>query len=766
MSDTSNRLFHASHAPAVDRSPRSFSWEPIITAVLALAVLFLTKIIVFGGGLDLHPVFTAPIVYAGDAVFYAHVASVLRDGWVNTSLRDGYPFGSELYDFPNSDSGNFLIIKTLMQLVDSPFTANNIFFLISYPVIFVVSAQVLKWMGLRHYWAYAAAAVFTFLPFHQMRFAHLLYTMYFTVPLFFYFAYSAASGEAFEPGRKKSMPRWFSECATLAVLASFGVYNAAFAVILITFAGLFHATAQRRFRAVLDVLPWILAIILGVLLNLIPNFTNWALFGKSAEVAQRKPAEAEIYGLKIIQLLVPIQNHFVNPLAEMASAYAQSAPLLNENRSSALGLAGSIGFLLAGVVLIRNFASGGSDRRKTILTFLLTVMLFFGTIGGGGAMFAYAVSPMIRGWARISPFIAFAALALLFLHLQILESRLSVFRRIAWAAPAAAALIALLGIADQTGRRCDRCLAANYDAFESDREFIERIESLVPPDSAIYQLPYSAFPETPVRNKMTPYEHFLLTTNSNSLKSNYGVMKSYPGDHFYRDLETRPLEKQIDVLRRLGFAGLWINGRGYADGGAQLISEASMLLGRGPDATSGDGNVMFFIIPASKPVDLTGMSDNEIMELAGISGHGTANASQIKPGNRFAFSEPVLPDFVKALSGLSVVEQWGRWTDADISRQARIAFSAALPDGIRLRLELTPFGPNANQPVTIRLGDYERKVALNPGINVVVLEPGNSRIPVTDIILIPFSPASPSSLGLSDDTRQLGIGLIKIEAYD
>ena len=57
-------------------------------------------------------------------------------------------------------------------------------------------------------------------------------------------------------------------------------------------------------------------------------------------------------------------------------------------------------------------------------------------------------------------------------------------------------------------------------------------------------------------------------------------------------------------------------------------------------------------------------------------------------------------------------------------------------------------------------------IAARPGVNVVVLEPRNSRTPVTDIVLIPFSPASPSSLGMSGDTRKLGVGLVKIEAYD
>lgn len=766
MSRAFNCLSSENQPPSISSIDRSVWKGTIFTAALALAVLLLAKLIVFGGALDFRLVLTTPVVYSGDAVFFAHMASVLRDGWINVSSRDGYPFGSELYDFPASDSGNFLITKLLMMIVESPFAASNILFLLTYPAVFVASFQVLKWIGLRSYWAYAAAALFTFLPFHQMRFAHLLYTMYFTVPLYFYFAYSAASGVAFGRVKPKHWLRWFGECATLALLASFGVYNAAFAVVLITFAGVFHAVERWRYRAVLNVVPWVAAIVLGVILNLLPNLMQWALHGKSDQVAQRLPAEAEIYGIKFIQMLMPIRNHFVTAFAEFSNEYAKTAPMVNENGSAVLGLAGSVGLLLAAMVLLQNFTGARSDRRSTILTYLLLVALFFGITGGGGALFAYTVSPMIRGWNRISPFIAFAAITLLFLKLQSLDVRLTTVKRLAWIAPSAAATLAFLGIADQTGRRCDECLSVNREALGRDRALIKHIEAIVPPNSAIYQLPYSGFPEVPVRNRMLPYEHFLLTANSTSLKSNFGVMKSYPGDLFYRDLETRPLSRQIDVVRKLGFAGLWINGRGYADGGAQLISEASMLLGRGPDATSGDGNVAFFIIPASKPVDPTGMSDKEIMELAGISGLATANASQIEPGNRFAFSEPVLPDFIKALSGLSVVERWGRWTDADISPQARIAFSAPLPDGIRLRLELTPFGPNANQPVTIRLGDYERKVALNPGVNVVVLEPGNSRTPVIDIVLIPFLPASPSSLGMSDDKRQLGIGLVKIEAYD
>jgi phosphoglycerol transferase len=130
------------------------------------------------------------------------------------------------------------------------------------------------------------------------------------------------------------------------------------------------------------------------------------------------------------------------------------------------------------------------------------------------------------------------------------------------------------------------------------------------------------------------------------------------------------------------------------------------------------------------------------------------------------FKEAVLPPFIKSVSGFSVAEQWGRWTDGGIAPSAGIEFASALPENLKLRLELMPFGPNANQPTTIRFGDYRQKVILKPGMNVVVLELARSGTPVTGIEVIPFSPVTPESLGLSEDKRKLGVGLVKMEAFE
>ncbi len=46
--------------------------------------------------------------------------------------------------------------------------------------------------------------------------------------------------------------------------------------------------------------------------------------------AQRGPAESEIYGLKITQMLLPTTGHRIRHIAKFKSKYDSSAPLINK----------------------------------------------------------------------------------------------------------------------------------------------------------------------------------------------------------------------------------------------------------------------------------------------------------------------------------------------------------------------------------------------------------------------------------------------------
>jgi phosphoglycerol transferase len=59
-------------------------------------------------------------------------------------------------------------------------------------------------------------------------------------------------------------------------------------------------------------------VIFGVIINVAPNIVNKVTNGSNPEVAVRSPAEAEIYGFKLTQLLLPRSDHRNASLASMA----------------------------------------------------------------------------------------------------------------------------------------------------------------------------------------------------------------------------------------------------------------------------------------------------------------------------------------------------------------------------------------------------------------------------------------------------------------
>ena len=737
--------------------------EYVQTVFFAVLITFLAKLIIFGHVFNLRLIITEPVSYSHDALFYSRMATMVHEGWIYTNPRSGYPFGLELYDFPTSDSGSFFLAKLIGFWTDSPLATANIIYLLSFPLVFVAATCVFRWFDLKRTWAYCAAALFVFLPFHLLRFEHLNYTLYFTIPLYFYVAYSFAYSSAARDAQARTYVQRFGPLLLLAGLTCFGVYNAAFGTIMLVFSGLYRASQSRNFKSFFAVLPAVAAVLIGVFLNLLPNFIHWAQYGKSQVVAIRSPAESELYGLKFIQLILPVHNHWLRPFGWFRDYYDFIAPLANENSSSSLGLAGSVGLILLAVIILKRFSGRYVERKQMVVAFLLLVLIFFGIIGGGGAMFAFAISPLIRAWNRISVFIGFGAILLAFLVLQTQVARWSLFQRHVWLAPLTAVVLSILGVLDQTPKPCHSCLEANQTAAEMDHRFVTAISNLIPADAAIYQLPYMSFPESRPPYKMGTYVHFILIAHSPTLRASYGGIAGSAGDWFFRGMETLPFPQQMEAMRKLGFHGLWINRHGYPDHANAIIASAVAYFGHEPDLTREDGEIVFFIIPNVPEVDLKGKSSNQIMAVSGIiiDEYGLRYTAQLSEG--IDFTRPDLPSFVSHIRGLSDAETWGRWTDGNIAPSLVLEFEHPLPQKLKLRLALIPFGPNENNPLTIRIGTQSFQRTLVPGKNVIEVETETSSPSADRIELIPYSPTTPVFLGMNGDRRKLGVGLIKMD---
>jgi phosphoglycerol transferase len=88
-------------------------------------------------------------------------------------------------------------------------------------------------------------------------------------------------------------------------LTSFEVYYALFLAIIITFTGVLSGIKSNNLHGIKKAALLSTAIVAGILINLEPNLVGHFRNGPNAEVARRSPVDSDIFGLKMMQLIMP-----------------------------------------------------------------------------------------------------------------------------------------------------------------------------------------------------------------------------------------------------------------------------------------------------------------------------------------------------------------------------------------------------------------------------------------------------------------------------
>lgn len=558
-----------------------------IIICLLVSLLSIVVALYLWGARSLH--ITNPIYYYSDAIVHLAMIQNLMEGpWVYASDRLGTPFGSVMYDYPIPDSGTLLALKILSQISHSAGLAYNIYYFAGFSLDAVAAYMVLRQFGVGRPLSFSGGFIFSILPFHFMRIAHLFYTWYFSVPIFTWYSLRAYRG-SLDFFNGESSKTQIIDGISLLLLSCFGVYYSVFGSLAILAATLVRYLESRSISAVRGGMIAASILFAGIVINVSPTLVYRYIHGVDREVAARSAAESELYGLKITQLLLPHPGHRFKRFDNLTQQYDASFPLVNENDTSSLGLIGGFGFIALLVLLGIN-----TNRRGEILSVLALLTLAFilvSTIGGFSSLFALLVSPMIRAWNRASVFVAFFSLSAAML---ILQSAFARANRIQAALIAAA--LCCIALWDQTITPPPSTLRGLQNTYESDRDFVKQIEQILPSGSSIYQLPYAAFPEVPPINNLAAYDQLAGYLNSTSLRWSFGGMKGREGDLFFRQLSVEPLAQQVGVVREKGFSGIWIDRRGYVDHGKAVESELTRVLGKPPALISPNGNQSFFTL--------------------------------------------------------------------------------------------------------------------------------------------------------------------------
>jgi phosphoglycerol transferase len=122
------------------------------------------------------------------------------------------------------------------------------------------------------------------------------------------------------------------------------------------------------------------------------------------------------------------------------------------------------------------------------------------------------------------------------------------------------------------------------------------------------------------------------------------------------------------------------------------------------------------------------------------------------------FKKSSWPGVISSARGLSFAETSGTLSSGDV---VTLEFSKPLPEKFALYLVARAFGPNVGKEFVAHVGDSAIRFTLAASLEETVLEfnnPEKSKIIKIDVP----SPCSPKELGLSHDTRKLGMTLMEL----
>jgi hypothetical protein len=737
----------------------------------ALAATLTLAILTVGQRLDTAD-FHVPFQYELDALLILPmVKSTVETGTHWRTHRLGAPGEQELHDFPVVDHLHFAVIWLLGRFFPDPVVVFNLYHVLTYPLTAITATFVLRRFGVSGPGAVLGGVLYALQPYHYLRGQlHYFLSAYYVVPLTLMVILWVCRGRwpfvrVAEGGRERFTLRTrdtFWAVLVGLLTASAGAYYAFFACALMVMAGLYGWAASGRWRAAASAGLVIGVIVVGGVANHAPTFPYQLRNGYNGRPHIRQAEDAERYGMKIAQLVLPVAGH--NPVggsqfllldpAAIRSMY--QAPRfgergLNESDWTPLGLIGTVGFLGLLFALLLPARKGWPVGPLAALTGFGTLL---GTTGGFGAVFNYLISPQVRCYNRISIYLAFLAL---FAVVWVVDKLTAGRHRVRWAACAG---LLVFGVWDQTNEqwfpdlRDPRAVSQTYPVtraevarqWRADAEFFARVEQHVP-GGMVFNYPHVEFPEgQPYQESGSPgqiesYEHVLGYLHTQTVRWSFGAMKGREWDTWGRQASGRGTAVP-DFLQRLvgvGFDGLLVDTRGlnprwYAE---YFVPGLEQALGRGGVRfTHPDRGLVFFSLKEYRQT----LEQNSPAHLEAI-----ARAEREKPLALWLYGfesyEPVGYEWRTRWCGRQGTLVLVNPTDRPVTLDARMKFRTTYNERAALaitgdvwadQLEIGPDAAPYRVTITLPPGRHRVGFTCRPLVNVLPSDSRNQLFVVLD----------------------------------
>ncbi len=551
-----------------------------------------------------------PFSYAGGDDYSGIVTAKLlkESGWFWFNDRIGAPFGANSFDFTANLLLNvdLIIAKVISLFIRDPIAANNFRYLLIFPMCAVSAFCVLRTLKIGRVISAFGSVAFALTPYIFFRgIGHFSLSACYFIPLSILLCIWAGNTE--QDGYLKLNSSFFKSRKNVLtvifalLIANNGIgYYAFFTCFFLCVVALCNLINTGNLKSVTVPLKTVSAIVFFTVIALTPAFIANAVYGSNPEVARDLSAGAEIYGLKISQLFLPLNSHGIGFLQTIIDGYNNFMPLVNENRGAYLGIPGIIGFIFSLIFLVRKEKNGDSGQMLYLLSEMNILAVILATVGGFSSMVSFII-PSIRSYNRISIFISFISILFLCTVMQRAYESKTLFKnqKIKRSFVIGSALIMSLGIIElfPSYGMHDEEFEINKAQYMSDKAFVSDIEETLGKNAMVFQYPYHPTPEGGAVNGMMDYHLYAGYINSDTLRWSYGGTKGRETDKWLRYVSTLSAKDQIDTICRAGFTGIYIDTRAYDAARLNTITDTfSKYLGKGK--ISENGNLMFYDLRA------------------------------------------------------------------------------------------------------------------------------------------------------------------------
>jgi hypothetical protein len=472
----------------------------------------------------------------------------------------GAPHTANWNDYPTTEKPIILLLGWLAREMGL-FAAANFGVLLGHVLAVVGFYVACRLLNASWIWSCAGALVFAFSRFAFAHGLHHLTVAYvWHVPLCLVVCEWLMRGEGIKLGERR-----FGFALFVAFITGVqNVYYTYLFVQLVFFGGLIQAW-QRGWRRALPA-----AAIIGasaaafVLMNLNSIFYR-LVYGENGGAVVREYRWLEIYGLKLVDLVVPPPDHVFPPFAAWGASHLKEV-VLSPGEMPPTAYLGLLGLGALSWLVIVSWRRALHRSLLPLEAFVLLWIILYASVGGINSVLGAMGFQMFRSTTRYSIFILCIVLMYAVRRLSLLEIRK---QALVYVLAAGAVLIAWW---DQAPPRItDGDVAEISSQVASDRHFTENMEQRLSPGAMVFQIPVMDFPESPVPG-IGSYDHLRPYLYAHNLRFSFGTDKGRPEGDWQQQLAGLSLNGLVARLESDGFGAIYVNRNGVANNGDDLVT--------------------------------------------------------------------------------------------------------------------------------------------------------------------------------------------------